>query len=104
MVPEKVSSFLNGLIICFILLLQNKSDNELERRHTLEEQDLAYEEMLEADRWRNLERSNEAKKKMVCNKLRTVILLNPTIEKDIFVIKWVRGVGFYPRALIYFLC
>ena len=50
MVPEKVSSFLNGLIICSFLLLQNKSDNELERRQIREEQDLAYEEILEADR------------------------------------------------------
>ena len=73
MVPEKVSSFLIGLIICFILLLQNRSDNELERRQIRDEQDLAYEEMLEADRRRDLERSNEAKKKMVCNKLCTVI-------------------------------
>ena len=39
----------------------------LEWRRIRQEQDFAYEQMLEADRQRDLERSNEEKKKKVGN-------------------------------------
>ena len=45
----------------------NDQVKNLEWRRICEEQDLAYEQMLEADRQRDLERSNEAKKKKVYN-------------------------------------
>ena len=47
----------------------------LEWRRIREEQDLAYEQMLEADRQRDMEISNEAKKKKVCNSWSKISLL-----------------------------
>ena len=52
------------------LWLQNGGNDQVENlewRRIREEQDLAYEQMLEADRQRDLEISNEAKKKKVSN-------------------------------------
>ena len=50
--------------------LQIRGNNQmenLERRQIRQEQDIAYEQMLDADRRRELERLNEARKKKVCN-------------------------------------
>ena len=45
----------------------NDQMENLERRQIRQEQDIAYEQMLDADRRRELERLNEARKKKVCN-------------------------------------